>query len=68
MRKAGFAFDHEEAEQGVSCVGAGIRDDEGRLVAGLSVSAPANRLDKGWGPQLREAAQRISRAIGWLPR
>jgi DNA-binding IclR family transcriptional regulator len=68
VRKAGFAFDNEEAEQGVSCVGAGIRDDEDRLVAGLSVSAPSNRLDKTWGPKLREAAQRISRAIGWLPR
>jgi DNA-binding IclR family transcriptional regulator len=68
VRKAGFAFDHEEAEQGVSCVGAGIRDDEGRLVAGLSLSAPSNRLDKAWGPRIREAAEWISRAIGWLPR
>jgi DNA-binding IclR family transcriptional regulator len=67
VRKAGFAFDNEEAETGVSCIGAGIRDDEGRLVAGLSVSAPANRLEKTWGTRIREAADQISRAIGWTP-
>lgn len=65
VRKGGFAFDHEEAENGISCVGAGIRDDEGRLVAGLSVSAPSNRLDKNWGPRIRSIADSISRAIGW---
>jgi DNA-binding IclR family transcriptional regulator len=64
-RRTGFAFDHEEAEPGVSCVGAGIRDDEGRLVAGLSVSAPSNRLDRNWGLLVRQAADVISRAIGW---
>jgi DNA-binding IclR family transcriptional regulator len=67
IRKSGYAFDHEEAEVGVSCVGAGIRDDEQKLVAGLSVSAPSNRLDKTWGPRIREAADQISRAIGWVP-
>ncbi|MBI1397767.1 MAG: helix-turn-helix domain-containing protein [Betaproteobacteria bacterium] len=67
IRKTGFAFDNEEAEPGVSCVGAGIRDDEGRLVAGLSLSAPSNRLNRAWGPQLKESADAISRAIGWSP-
>jgi len=67
VRKSGFAFDNEEAEPGVSCIGAGIRDDEGRLVAGLSVSAPANRLEKSWGPKIRDVADHISRAIGWTP-
>ncbi|MEI7968600.1 MAG: IclR family transcriptional regulator [Betaproteobacteria bacterium] len=67
-RRNGYAFDNEEAEPGVSCVGAGIRDDEGRLVAGLSLSAPSNRLDKGWGLRVKEAADAISRAIGWTER
>ena len=64
IRRLGYAFDQEEAEKGVSCIGAGIYDDEGRLVAGLSVSAPSNRLDKAWGPRVRDVAERISRAIG----
>lgn len=65
IRRAGYAFDQEEAEKGVSCIGAGIHDDEGRLVAGLSVSAPSNRLDKAWGPRVKEVADYISRAIGY---
>jgi DNA-binding IclR family transcriptional regulator len=65
VRKLGFAFDNEEAEKGVSCVGAGIYDDEGRLAAGLSISAPSNRLDRSWGPKVKEVADTISRTIGF---
>ena len=68
VRRQGYAFDNEEAEKGVSCIGAGIYNDEGRLVAGLSVSAPSDRLNKAWAPQVRQAAERISRAIGHQPR
>lgn len=65
VRRFGYAFDNEEAEKGVSCVGAGIYDDEGRLTAGLSISAPSNRLDKSWGSKVKDVADRISRAIGF---
>jgi IclR family transcriptional regulator, KDG regulon repressor len=65
VRQRGFAYDEEEAEKGVSCIGAGIYNDEGRLVAGLSVSAPSDRLDKNWAVQVRQTADRISRAIGY---
>lgn len=64
IRRQGFAFDNEEAEKGVSCIGAGIYNDDGRLVAGLSVSAPSDRLNKNWAAQVRHTAERISRAIG----
>ena len=67
IRKLGFAFDNEEAEKGVSCIGAGIHDDEGKLVAGLSLSAPSNRLDKAWGARVKESADAISRALGYRP-
>jgi len=67
VRRQGYAFDNEEAERGVSCVGAGIRDDEGRLVAGLSISAPSERLNKAWGPLVKEVADDISHAIGYRP-
>jgi DNA-binding IclR family transcriptional regulator len=65
IRHQGYAVDDEEAEKGVSCIGAGIFNDEGRLVAGLSVSAPSDRLDKNWSAQVRQTAERISRAIGF---
>jgi DNA-binding IclR family transcriptional regulator len=64
IRRQGYAFDNEEAERGVSCIGAGIYNDEGRLVAGLSVSAPSDRLDKAWAAKVRQTADKISRAIG----
>lgn len=65
IRQQGYAYDNEEAEKGVSCIGAGIYNDEGRLVAGLSVSAPSDRLDKAWSAQLRQTAENISRALGY---
>ena len=67
VRKTGYALDNEEAEIGVSCIGAGIHDDEGRLVAGLSLSAPSNRIEKGWCMRVKQIAGEISRALGHLP-
>jgi DNA-binding IclR family transcriptional regulator len=64
IRRQGYAIDSEEAEKGVSCIGAGIYNDDGRLVAGLSVSAPSDRLNKTWAAHVRQSADKISRAIG----
>ena len=66
-RRQGYAFDEEEAEKGVCCIGAGIYDDDGQLVAGLSVSAPSERFNKAWSSQINQMAERISRALGNQP-
>lgn len=63
-RQYGIARDNEELELGVRCMAAGIYDDQKRLVAGLSISAPADRLDEGWLPKLQATAQDISAALG----
>ncbi len=63
-RQAGVAHDNEELEMGVRCMAAGIYDDQGKLVAGLSISAPADRLDDTWLPKLKQTAQQISAALG----
>ena len=63
-RQLGSARDNEELELGVRCMAAGIYDDQGKLVAGLSISAPADRLDEGWLPKLQATADAISRALG----
>jgi DNA-binding IclR family transcriptional regulator len=65
IRRQGYAFDNEEAEKGVSCIGAGIYNDEARIVAGLSVSAPSDRLNRAWAAQVRQSAENISRALGF---
>ena len=67
VRRHGYARDNEELEMGVRCVGAGIYDDSGKLIAGLSISAPAQRLQDGWVKQLVETAQGISEALGFEP-
>ena len=64
-RRHGVARDNEELELGVRCMAAGIYDDQGRLVAGLSISAPADRLEESWLPKLRATAGQISAALGW---
>ena len=43
---------------------AGIYDDQSRLVAGLSISAPADRLDESWLAKLQTTANEISTALG----
>ena len=43
---------------------AGIYDDQDKLVAGLSISAPADRLEDNWLPKLQHTAQEISAALG----
>lgn len=60
----GTARDDEELELGVRCMAAGILDDQGRLVAGLSISAPADRLEESWMEHLRATAAQISAALG----
>ena len=64
-QKTGVARDNEELELGVRCIAAGIRDDQGKLVAGLSISAPASRIDESWLPKLQTTANEISRALGY---
>jgi DNA-binding IclR family transcriptional regulator len=65
VRRLGYARDNEELELGVRCIAAGIYDDSGRLVAGLSISAPADRLQDEWLEELVKTANRISQALGY---
>src|SRR5512133_1511770 len=64
-RQYGIARDNEELELGVRCMAAGIYDDQSKLVAGLSISAPADRLDEGWLSKLQATAAEISSALGY---
>jgi DNA-binding IclR family transcriptional regulator len=64
VRRLGYARDDEELELGVRCVAAGIYDDQDKLVAGLSISAPADRLEEGWTERVRATAASISVALG----
>ena len=64
VRARGVARDNEELEIGVRCMAAGIYDDSDQLVAGLSISAPADRLEEAWVDRVKATARQISAALG----
>jgi DNA-binding IclR family transcriptional regulator len=68
VRQYGTARDDEELELGVRCMAASVLDDQGQLVAGLSISSPADRLEESWLEQLKATAARISAALGHRPK
>src|SRR5450759_1407226 len=68
VRQYGTASDNEELELGVRCMASGIYDDQGALVAGLSISAPAGRLEDDWLPKLQATTQEISKTLGYKPK
>jgi IclR family acetate operon transcriptional repressor len=70
VRRQGFAIDDEENEKGIRCVGAPIRDAEGKVVAAISVSGPTARITKArvaqsLQRQVCDAALTISRQLGF---
>lgn len=64
VRARGIARDNEELELGVRCFAAGIRDDSGRIVAGLSLTAPAERMQDAWMGDVLDTAAAISARLG----
>ena len=68
IRRDDLAYDNEEAELGLRCIAAPIRNDEGTVVAGLSISAPTERHNPNWTDQLRQATASISQALGYRQR
>lgn len=63
--KLGYALDNEEAELGVGCIGSLIRDADGRVVAGISVSAPIERRRDEWTAQVMAICAQLSKQLGY---
>ncbi|MCJ8501236.1 IclR family transcriptional regulator [Desulfatitalea alkaliphila] len=70
-RQRGYAFDREEAVQGLSCIGAPIYQRSGQVAGALSVSGGTQRVmgDKmeGFALALMNTAAEISRYMGYFP-
>jgi DNA-binding IclR family transcriptional regulator len=60
----GFAYDDEEAEVGVGCIGVLIHDSSKNAVAGLSISAPIERRKAEWVKLVKDAGKKISERLG----
>lgn len=69
IRERGYAYDEEEREIGSRCVAFPIYDDSGKVIAGLSITGPKDRLnDQFIEPRLevfRKIAMEISRKMGY---
>lgn len=67
--KEGYAFDLEENEDLIRCVGAPIRDAGGRIVAAISLSSAAQYMKDermaALAADVRGAAKTISAELGW---
>jgi IclR family acetate operon transcriptional repressor len=69
IRRAGFALDDIENEQGIRCIAAPIFDHQSAPIGGLSISGPEHRVTLDGVPnlaeQVRSAALEISRRLGY---
>lgn len=66
IKHDGFAYDNEEAEKGVGCIGVLIYNNAGDIAGGLSVSAPIERRKEEWVPVVIEAGKRLSESQGYF--
>ena len=64
VQRQGFAYDNEEAEEGVGCIGVLIYDAGKNVVGGLSISAPIDRRKDEWMKLVKDAGKRISERLG----
>jgi DNA-binding IclR family transcriptional regulator len=69
VRRRGFAVDDEEAEEGLRCIGAPVRNYSGDVVASMSIAGPVFRIRKRQVPELAsavmQAADRLSANLGY---
>lgn len=63
IKKQGFALDLEEHEKDVCCIAATIKNHQGEVIAAVSISGPAFRIDVSKQNNLKEALLRTSKKI-----
>lgn len=69
VKAQGYAIDDEECDQGAKCIAAPIYDYSGKIIAGISVTAPSVRFKEERTavilPVLLRIAEEISRTLGY---
>ena len=69
IREQGYAIDDGEHQPGLRCVGAPIRNQAGRVFAGISISCPSWQLHLSEIPDMAKIvmhhAATISQRLGW---
>jgi len=68
IREQGYAVDHAEADEGIHCIAAPIRDPQGEVIATLWISAPSRRLPRASFAEVavpvKKAGELISARLG----
>lgn len=70
VRREGYSEDQQEAEEGLVCFAAPIRDRTGQVIAAMSVSGAASRMNARKGElieKIKNTAQQASINCGWIP-
>lgn len=70
-KERGYAFDDEENELGIRCLGAPIFNHRGEVLYAVSISGPRDRVSldsiEQFAEKLKQAAVEISQTIGYVP-
>jgi DNA-binding IclR family transcriptional regulator len=68
IRQRGYAVDNEEYDDGLRCIGAGVRDHSGHVVSALGIGGPVTRITPDRVDELAglvmTAASGLSRRLG----
>jgi DNA-binding IclR family transcriptional regulator len=68
IRSHGYAVDNEEYDEGLRCIGAGVRDHSGHVVSALGIGGPVTRITPERVEELAglvtAAADGLSRRLG----
>jgi DNA-binding IclR family transcriptional regulator len=68
IRQRGYAIDDEEYDEGLRCIGAGVRDHSGHVVSALGIGGPVTRITPARVDELAglvmAAANGLSRRLG----
>jgi DNA-binding IclR family transcriptional regulator len=65
IRERGYAIDDEEYDEGLRCIGAGVRDHTGRVVSALGIGGPVTRITP---ERVEELARLVMAAAAGLSR
>lgn len=69
VKEQGYAIDDEENEEGLRCIAAPVKNNKGKVIAAISVSAPLMRMDDNLvaltAQLVKKAAEEISYKMGY---
>ena len=72
VEQQGYAVDDEENEVGIRCVAAPVRNDRGKVIAGISISGPTvrmslKRIHRELKTEVMKTAAEVSSKLGYRP-